>query len=67
MIDDFDPYEKLMELQRFAKHADQHIEYLMKNQKVLIDTLNIQHKEINLINKRLKKLEERTNETTGKK
>jgi len=67
MIDDFDPYEKLMELQRFANHADQHIEYLMKNQKVLIDTLNIQHKEINLINKRLKKLEERTNETTGKK
>ena len=67
MIDDFDPYEKLMELQRFANHADQHIEYLMKNQKVLIDTLNIQHKEINLINKRLKKLEERTNEATGKK
>lgn len=67
MIEDFDPYEKLMELQRFANHADQHIEYLMKNQKVLIDTLNIQHKEINLINKRLKKLEERTNETTGKK
>ena len=67
MIDDFDPYAKLMELQRFANHADQHIEYLMKNQKVLIDTLNIQHKEINLINKRLKKLEERTNEATGKK
>ena len=67
MIEDFDPYEKLMELQRFANHADQHIEYLMKNQKVLIDTLNIQHKEINLINKRLKKLEERTNEATGKK
>ena len=63
MIEDFDPYEKLMELQRFANHADQHIEYLMKNQKVLIDTLNIQHKEINLINKRLKKLEERTNAT----
>jgi hypothetical protein len=66
MMNDWDPYEKLMELQRFAEHADQHIHNLSKNQKTLIDTINIQHKEIELINKRLKKLEAR-NETTGTK
>ena len=60
----WDPYEKLLELQRFADHADQHIEYLMKNQKTLIDTINVQHKELNLINKRLKQLEEKLNEIT---
>lgn len=64
MNKDWDPYQHLLELAKFAEHADQHIEFLLKNQRVLLDTVNLQHKEIALMNKRLKKMEDKINETT---
>jgi len=69
--DNWDPYEKIMELERFAKAADQHIGNLLKNQQEMVKAFNNQTETVNTLKFEIAKLqtlmEEMKNETAGKK
>lgn len=69
--DDFDPYERMIELERFAKAADQHIGNLLKNQQEMVKAFNSQSETVNTLKFEIAKLqtlmEEMKNETAGKK
>jgi|DEB0MinimDraft_10_1074344.scaffolds.fasta_scaffold37773_4 hypothetical protein len=59
MFENGDPYDTLMDLVKFANHADKHLNNLIKNQKVLLDTLNKTQEQIELQSKRIDLLEKR--------
>jgi glycerol-3-phosphate responsive antiterminator len=69
--DNFDPYERMIELERFAKAADQHIGNLLKNQQEMVKAFNSQSETVNILKFEIAKLqtlmEEMKNETAGKK
>lgn len=57
----FDPYEKLVQLELFAKAADQHIANLLKNQKSIVEVSNSHQQQIDELKQIIKELK---NETT---
>lgn len=59
MFEDNNPYDTLMDLVKFANHADKHLNNLIKNQKVLLETLNKTQEQIELQSKRIDLLEKR--------
>ena len=59
MFEEENPYDTLMDLVKFANHADKHLNNLIKNQKVLLDTLNKTQEQIELQSKRIDLLEKR--------
>ena len=59
MFEEDNPYDTLMDLVKFANHADKHLNNLIKNQKVLLDTLNKTQEQIELQSKRIDLLEKR--------
>ena len=59
MFEDNSPYDTLMDLVKFANHADKHLNNLIKNQKVLLETLNKTQEQIELQSKRIDLLEKR--------
>jgi glycerol-3-phosphate responsive antiterminator len=67
----WDPYERIIELERFAKAADQHIANLLKNQQEMVKAFNSQSNTLNDLKFEIAKLqtlmEEMKNETAGKK
>jgi len=69
--DNFNPYERIIELERFAKAADQHIANLLKNQQEMVKAFNSQSNTLNDLKFEIAKLqtlmEEMKNETAGKK
>jgi len=69
--DNFNPYERIIELERFAKAADQHIANLLKNQQEMVKAFNNQSNTLNDLKFEIAKLqtlmEEMKNETAGKK
>ena len=69
--DNFNPYERIMELERFAKAADIHIGNLLKNQQEMVKAFNNQSNTLNDLKFEIAKLqtlmEEMKNETAGKK
>jgi HEAT repeat protein len=71
MFGEKDPYERLIELEHFAKAADQHIGNLLKNQQEMIKAINSQSEQMkrleNTVKFYKKLLKEMHNETTGKK
>lgn len=60
MNNEFDPYEELMELIKFAQSADKHINLLVKNQSQMIIA-------VNELSAKIEKIEEKVNETSRKK
>lgn len=60
MNNEFDPYAELMELIKFAKSADNHINLLVKNQSQLIIA-------INELSAKVEKIEEKIYETSRPK
>lgn len=67
MQTDFDPYDNLMELNKFAKAADVHLTNLLKNQKEIVTAVNNLSKRIDKVNERLKILEEKNAITREKR
>ena len=67
MRQDFDPYEELMELKRFAQAADQHIGNLLKNQTEIVRAHNALQNDYQEIKRELRIIKEMLNETTGEK
>jgi len=68
MRNDFDPYEELMELKRFAQAADQHIGNLLKNQTEIVRAHNALQNDYQEIKRELRIIKEMLqNETAGKK
>jgi len=69
--EDFNPYERIMELERFAKASDQHIANLLKNQQEMVKAFNSQSETVNILKFEIAKLqtlmEEMKNEIAGKK
>lgn len=55
---DWDPYDHLMEMTKFCNTADKHIQNLLKNQKVMIETINSLKEDISLMKKQVDLLEE---------
>jgi len=60
MNNEFDPYEELMELIKFAQSADKHINLLVKNQSQMIIA-------VNELSAKIEKIEEKINETSRPK
>ena len=60
MNNEFDPYEELMELIKFAQSADKHINLLVKNQSQMIIA-------VNELSAKIEKIEEKVNETSRPK
>lgn len=56
MKDNFDPYENLMELNKFAKAADQHIGNLLKNQTEVVRAHNSNTTKIDELTKAINEL-----------
>ncbi len=56
MKDNFDPYENLMELNKFAKAADQHIGNLLKNQTEVVRAHNSNTTKIDQLTKAINEL-----------
>ena len=68
MRSDWDPYEELMELKRFAHAADQHIGNLLKNQTEMVKAHNALQQDYQEIKRELRIIKEMLkNETAGKK
>ena len=73
MKPEFDAYQELINLIKFANAADQHLKNLMDNEKHLISAINAQFEKIESLTKRIqmlelentnKSIEEKQNETT---
>lgn len=72
---DFDPYNELMELSKFAKAADVHITNLVNNEKQIIKAVNEISEQVKQVKDRIKLMErvlqtiaeEKTDETTRQK
>jgi len=71
MKQEWDPYEELIELKRFATAADRHIGNLLNNQEQMIKAINSQSQQIkkleNTIKFYKKLIKEMNDETTGTK
>ena len=59
MFEEDNPYDTLVDLVKFANSADRHITNLVKNQKVLLETLNRTNEVIELQAQRIDLLEKR--------
>ena len=57
MKNDWDPYDQLMELIRFANASDVHIKNLLANEKQLITAINNQSEKIEKLENKLKLLD----------
>lgn len=53
MMPDFDAYEHLVEITRFCHRADEHITTLLKNQQLLVETINNLRKDLELARRRV--------------
>lgn len=55
-MNEFDPYDELMELVRFAKAADQHIGNLLKNQQEMVKAINNQSNRLDTLQEIVRRL-----------
>jgi hypothetical protein len=53
---DWDPYERIVELEKFARVADQHLANLLKNQQEMVKAHNANIKKVDAIVKSLNEL-----------
>lgn len=58
MMPKFDPYEHLMDITKFCNSADEHINTLINNQKIFVQTINELKEEIQLINAKIDLVEQ---------
>jgi|TARA_B100000424_G_C22898672_1_gene477997 lipopolysaccharide biosynthesis regulator YciM len=64
---EFDPYNELMELKRFAQAADTHISNLLQNEKQFITAINSVSDRLSALTKRIELMEKVLNEIARKK
>jgi len=68
MKQEFDPYQELLNLIKFANAADTHIKNLVDNEKHLISAINAQSEKLEMLEKRIQLLElENTNKSIEEK
>ena len=68
MKPEFDAYQELMNLIKFANAADTHIKNLVDNEKHLISAINAQSEKLEMVVKRIQLLElENTNKSIEEK
>lgn len=56
-MQEWDPYEHLMDLTRFCNSADEHVKSLLKNQKLIVEQINELNHELRELKSRLSVLE----------
>lgn len=55
--EDFNPYDEIIELKKFANQVDKHIVSLLNNQKQFIDAINETSAKVQRLESRLKTIE----------